>query len=272
MLSCTRGGGESRFAPVWVLRARTPLGAPPSRPAPAGRGPKALPSGGGGHRALRMKWGWGWGASSEGEPQSLLYPSPPSPQPLPNPVGPLRTCAGGGGSLSAPHRAQHRAQHRAAQRSAARGGHGPARPGPLRSVRSRGGGGAPGRAERNGDVRARGRRPRGWGGRGGRPRLVLLRPPSPSTAPSFLRGGPVGKRRLPVRLRDGAHTEWLHTRCTRVARALHTPRTAAPPALWIRCAPRAPHAEFPSCVGAAPARTLRVLSTERSPPPRHTQP
>lgn len=198
-----------------------PIGRPPLPSRTCGSRPQSAAVGGRRTPRSAHEVGGGWGASSEGEPQSLLYPSPPSPQPLPNPVGPLRTCAGGGGSLSAPHRAQHRAQHRAAQRSAARGGHGPARPGPLRSVRSRGGGGAPGRAERNGDVRARGRRPRGWGGRGGRPRLVLLRPPSPSTAPSFLRGGPVGKRRLPVRLRDGAHTEWLHTRCTRTAHPAH---------------------------------------------------
>ena len=140
-----------------------------------------------------------------------------------------------------------------------------ARPGPARFVPFGPAAAAelPGGLNGTGTSAPAGGGPGGGEGGGGGPASFCSAPPPPPQPPPFCGGGPWESGGC----RSGCGTVRTRSGCTRVARALHTPRTAAPPALWIRCAPRAPHAEFPSCVGAAPARTLRVLSTERSPPP-----
>ena len=140
-----------------------------------------------------------------------------------------------------------------------------ARPGPARFVPFGPAAAAelPGGLNGTGTSAPAGGGPGGGEGGGGGPASFCSAPPPPPQPPPFCGGGPWESGGC----RSGCGTVRTRSGCTRVARALHTPRTAAPPALWIRCAPRAPHAEFPSCVGAASARTLRVLSTERSPPP-----
>lgn len=140
-----------------------------------------------------------------------------------------------------------------------------ARPGPARFVPFGPAAAAelPGGLNGTGTSAPAGGGPGGGEGGGGGPASFCSAPPPPPQPPPFCGGGPWESGGC----RSGCGTVRTRSGCTRVARALHTPRTAAPPALWIRCAPRAPHAEFPSCVGAASARTLRGLSTERSPPP-----